>query len=1428
MNFGREQNGPRYGVDEAENPAHRTQANQHQNNVNGAATRAAAIAAPLDVRKHADLPPEFTQLREMAEMDDAMEPEDYEYSSDDMEIMGEVMPPKLADKAADNATQWHERPKKFKPETREQAQELNEMVTKVYDEMQEYLENIPCAPQPANMATQLMFHQQQALHWMSEQEKKDALLGGILADDMGVGKTVETIALLCARPVASTLIVCPMTLIHHWKSEIERHAPGIFRIGLYYGTHRPKSLEEMKRYNIMITTYGTLASDYKNIRKTHGIVDDSILGDGNAVVSFHPTSVKCYLYSMNWVRLILDEAQYIKNRYSTTFKACDALSGHFRFALSGTPIQNSLEDLYALLKFTRFPDFPEFGEFRKLIIRPVLDNKSVGYSRLSKLVLRSMLRRRKDQQLRGKKIVDLPPVTNNIINLDFEPGDLLFYQATEKRIMDQFNEMARQGADYVMRHYTHVLVLLLRLRQAACHPYLVAMGHMSEGELGGRTGSWDFDQLESFTQKIIDALKRAHLDIQEKSNQELTEEQILKMVTERVSMGFVINSVGALCVACKKPSESPQITPCKHIHCSTCSNPVQGKCALCQMPYGSAIGKPLKPATPGELYAAANPSAKGDVSAAIDAAALAAATGVDTTDNLEDGAPTKTIKRTASAPPKPKMTFQPGMTLFKNTRSSSTLPTPATPQLPPLKVDLPEIITIDDEDDDVVILLDGPFVAPSAAPSVASIPHPVTTELLHAKMEDSKAIHSPSSEVHALKKETNESVSPPKGALKVTLQPLNSKNRVLSPPVVIAHPMDPPATPAGAVATSPSPSPAPSPSVTPGPSPGLRIGSTRRLLAPETARDTLVMSRARLSDPNMFRPNVSPRTPPPAFSHPVPVKTKIEPTNDSSPIAVDNKPSCTDPPVRIVSPTPLRTSSSSVTSQNPTSHAQYLESLHAARSSSSENSQVENGANPIHPTSSSPSPTSAGSPIHSSSTLESDETRNVPDTHILGSSDEEYDSKAEEVDDVLQPMTLASARAKQSQVQLNIRPNSAVAASSSSSSSSSTATAQAQQIIDDLIPLPRLPKANRNNGDMDLDLSEEESTDEDDYGSDLDDFVIEDDEDELWDLEVRKTREKKRKRVAELKERGKNKKSKLVENEEDDEEELDDKRKVKKAPMVPINEIVPNIGRIVEQTEPSKTAIPLPNFRVAGAAARRAQKTFELKRHSTKLTALLSSLELLKNAGGEDKIVVYSQFVRYMDIIEVPLRNWGWKVLRLDGTLNQAQRAALLQRFDTDPAYRILIVSLKAGGVGINLTVANHIFLMDPWWNTAVEKQAIDRVHRIGQTKPIFVTRFFVNKTVEQRILATQAEKDKVADRALANRRGDAPARAGLSFAELRQLFTSSFNQANDPTDDYSTSAPAFLPANRVPGIPNPAPPNLASRTLSHSQAFAPDPFRPL
>lgn len=144
---------------------------------------------------------------------------------------------------------------------------------------------------------------------------------------------------------------------------------------------------------------------------------------------------------------------------------------------------------------------------------------------------------------------------------------------------------------------------------------------------------------------------------------------------------------------------------------------------------------------------------------------------------------------------------------------------------------------------------------------------------------------------------------------------------------------------------------------------------------------------------------------------------------------------------------------------------------------------------------------------------------------------------------------------------------------------------------------------------------------------------------------------------------------------------------------------------------------------------------------SAKVVSLMKHLRALRKDHPRMKSVVFSQFTSFLSLIEPALTKANMHFLRLDGSMAQKSRAAVLNEFRDADKFCVLLISLKAGGVGLNLTSAKRVYMMDPWWSFAIEAQAIDRVHRMGQDEEVYVYRFIVQSSVEERMLKIQDRK---------------------------------------------------------------------------------------
>jgi SNF2 family DNA or RNA helicase len=152
---------------------------------------------------------------------------------------------------------------------------------------------------------------------------------------------------------------------------------------------------------------------------------------------------------------------------------------------------------------------------------------------------------------------------------------------------------------------------------------------------------------------------------------------------------------------------------------------------------------------------------------------------------------------------------------------------------------------------------------------------------------------------------------------------------------------------------------------------------------------------------------------------------------------------------------------------------------------------------------------------------------------------------------------------------------------------------------------------------------------------------------------------------------------------------------------------------------------------------------------STKIDMCMARVQKIQDEFPGEKIIIFSQFTSFLDLLEVPLLSHGVEYLRYDGSMSSGDRTTTVRDFFGRPGVRVLLISLRAGNVGLTLTCASHVIIMDPFWNPFVEDQAMDRAHRIGQSRPVFVHRLLVKDTVEDRIMELQRKKKEVISAAL-------------------------------------------------------------------------------
>ncbi|KAL6889729.1 SNF2 family N-terminal domain-containing protein [Trichoderma longibrachiatum] len=327
---------------------------------------------------------------------------------------------------------------------------------------------------PEGLKNALYPHQALALSWMKQMEE-GTNKGGILADDMGLGKTISTLALILSRPAKSrpktNLIVGPVALIRQWEEEIHKKTKPSHRLSVFVYHNTKATIDEMLKYDVVLTTYGTLAQEMKRL-------DSYLESNAGRNIDFADKGIATKFPLLNprkskFYRVILDEAQCIKNRNTKTAKACHRLSAVHRWCLSGTPMMNGVLEIFSLVHFLRIKPYCVWDQFRR-DFSPLFNKNSatdgVAMHRFRALLKAIMLRRKKDSELDGKPILVLPAKKEQVIYADLSQDERDYYDQLEKASRVTFNKYLREGS--VGKNYSSILVLLLRLRQACCHPHL--------------------------------------------------------------------------------------------------------------------------------------------------------------------------------------------------------------------------------------------------------------------------------------------------------------------------------------------------------------------------------------------------------------------------------------------------------------------------------------------------------------------------------------------------------------------------------------------------------------------------------------------------------------------------------------------------------------------------------------------------------------------------------------------------------------------------------------------------------------------------------------------------------------------------------------------------------------------------------------------
>ncbi|PTX90728.1 DEAD/DEAH box helicase [Opitutus sp. ER46] len=325
------------------------------------------------------------------------------------------------------------------------------------------------APVPGELDALLRPYQRLGVAWLWHLQRHT--LGGILADEMGLGKTIQALALLSAAQAAdpragAALVVCPASLLENWRREAARFAPGL-RVFVHHAEQRLASADEFTAHDLIITSYGTLTRDQAR---------------------FTAVEFAC---------VIADEAQHIKNRRSQNAAALRALTARARFLLTGTPVENSLDDLRSLFEFL----LP--GYITRVPAGLRGDERAWYDERLRAQTAPYILRRTK-----RSVAPELPDKIEQVVWCELPPAQAALYRETQETSERELFDLEAAGASEAKLKFA-ALTQLLRLRQICCDPRLVRPGDV-DGGAPAEPGSVPSAKLDAFRELLEEAVDDGH------------------------------------------------------------------------------------------------------------------------------------------------------------------------------------------------------------------------------------------------------------------------------------------------------------------------------------------------------------------------------------------------------------------------------------------------------------------------------------------------------------------------------------------------------------------------------------------------------------------------------------------------------------------------------------------------------------------------------------------------------------------------------------------------------------------------------------------------------------------------------------------------------------------------------------------------------
>ena len=325
---------------------------------------------------------------------------------------------------------------------------------------------------PEGLNASLRNYQETGFKWLKTLDSYN--FGGILADDMGLGKTIQLVSVILSyvenwgdmESLKPSLVICPSSLTLNWFNEIKKFAPSL-KVLLINGNaqERKNKIEKINDYNVIIESYDILKRDIEIYKEKN--------------------------YEFKYA--IADEAQYIKNNNTQNFKAIKEINAETRFALTGTPIENSLSELWSIFDFVMPGYLFSYRKFKELYETPIVKNEDQSAMKKLKMLIEPFILRR----IKEDVLTELPDKTITILNNEMEEEQQKIYMSYMAQVKQEIEtEISVNGFE---KSQIKILSLLMRLRQICCHPSLFIENYKGESS-----------KLKQCIQIVKDAIESGH------------------------------------------------------------------------------------------------------------------------------------------------------------------------------------------------------------------------------------------------------------------------------------------------------------------------------------------------------------------------------------------------------------------------------------------------------------------------------------------------------------------------------------------------------------------------------------------------------------------------------------------------------------------------------------------------------------------------------------------------------------------------------------------------------------------------------------------------------------------------------------------------------------------------------------------------------